>query len=409
MYLILAYCFLMPMEVILRIPAVGNVAGLVGFGIVAQALVTRGRQLSLASVPIPLWLWVGWMALSALWVEDGDGFALRFLFNIKFLVIALAIADWLATNSHRLGRVALAFLLGTLVVSGLVIANARELEDNLVHASLRASAFEEQGPAHVASYLMAALITAYHLVLQQTSRGRAAALAVVSLLLATALVYSGTRSAWVGAVVGVTILSLHSRRRVALAVSLVTVVVLALLFVPSVQRAVVNRMGNAVESGGAGRTDIWAVSIGIWKEHPFLGVGMGELPRAYDRTAIRDAQFDTDERLSHLQHRGSHSIYLHNLAELGVVGAGLFLAWFVLLAVGAWKAARTKIPAAVLAFALYLAFATQGAFLDILNRKYFWFNVALVLAVRTLARRELPGLSPSSADDRPLPPTPEVA
>ncbi len=78
---------------------------------------------------------------------------------------------------------------------------------------------------------------------------------------ALGIVVSGTRGAWVGAIVVLVLLVLREadpRRRIA-AVATGLVLVLAVYSVPGVADLLAERAGDAVSSGGAGRTDIWTI------------------------------------------------------------------------------------------------------------------------------------------------------
>lgn len=68
---------------------------------------------------------------------------------------------------------------------------------------------------------------------------------------------------------------------------------------------------NISESGGSGRFYLWGEALGIFSEHPFLGVGAGQA------------------RLYSMINHESHNLYLQMLCETGIVGFFLFLfLWF---------------------------------------------------------------------------------
>ena len=118
--------------------------------------------------------------------------------------------------------------------------------------------------------LLPALIFAVHEAVsgdRQILAGRIAVLATIG------IVVSGTRGAWVAAGVGVLLFmvpQLPARRRLP-AVAGILILLLAVCQVPGVGDLVAERSGNAVETGGAGRTDIWSVGLHIFGSAPVTG------------------------------------------------------------------------------------------------------------------------------------------
>jgi UDP-GlcNAc:undecaprenyl-phosphate GlcNAc-1-phosphate transferase len=74
------------------------------------------------------------------------------------------------------------------------------------------------------------------------------------------------------------------------------------------------------------RYDYWRIAVRAWEDHPVAGLGAGGYPVSYFR------QRRTVEDI-----RQPHSLGLQVLAELGVVGALLFLAWLGALCWGVWR------------------------------------------------------------------------
>lgn len=82
----------------------------------------------------------------------------------------------------------------------------------------------------------------------------------------------------------------------------------------------INTIQDTVEtSGGNGRFERWSIAIDVWKEHPFLGVGMGQI-RYY--SPIHDV---------------THNTYLENLAEGGLFAFVLFLGMVIMYLVASYR------------------------------------------------------------------------
>jgi len=85
-------------------------------------------------------------------------------------------------------------------------------------------------------------------------------------------------------------------------------------------------------SGGGNRYDYWRIAWHQFSDQPLKGLGAGN----YDRTYFLERETDEDVRQA-------HSIELQTLGETGLVGALLLGAFFVAVAIGAWKrAAATR-------------------------------------------------------------------
>lgn len=83
------------------------------------------------------------------------------------------------------------------------------------------------------------------------------------------------------------------------------------------------------------RPDIWRATIRLIKDHPLLGVGLGAFQFAYTR-------YDQSSGLQRVEQ--SHNDYLQILADAGIVGGVIALAYMVLLFLRGFLVARTHNP-----------------------------------------------------------------
>ncbi len=105
----------------------------------------------------------------------------------------------------------------------------------------------------------------------------------IALVTTIALIATGTRGAWVAVIVVVLLFmlpQLSPKRRIAMAGLALALGVVAYQ-VPGVAELIGERAGNALSTGGAGRTDIWSVAGTIYLSSPVLGVGHANFPVAY--------------------------------------------------------------------------------------------------------------------------------
>jgi O-antigen ligase len=201
---------------------------------------------------------------------------------------------------------------------------------------------------------------------EQAGRARRASL-VVAALGTAALVASGARAAWVGALVaGAVVLvarrgSLRMRGRRPVVVATGTVVaVLVVGLLTGVGGRVSGALDDRAGGGVRGRIDEWRVAVRVVADHPVLGVG----PEGY-RIAFGRAVDDAYERAhgrAELPDR-AHSAPLDVAASLGLAGAATY-GW-VVVAAGrrVLRALRGPRPLLVGAAAGLLAYAVQSLFL----------------------------------------------
>jgi O-antigen ligase len=365
---------LVPIEDTLNIGGLGTLSRWSGIVFAGVYAIPRIGRLVPGALPLTVWAYVGWAVLSVAWAVDpwvaqGQLQTLVQLAIIGFLVADVVIHDPTVVRpllwAYSISAAATAAIgIGTYLVGGPA-------------ADGRAAAIANQNPAQFASLLLPALIFGLHELL---NRRYAAASGLVALLCTAGIVVSGTRSVWLAAAL-VTFFLLMPRlgfRRAIVALAVVGVLVLATFQIPGVAGLVAERTGSAASSGGAGRTDIWAVGIEIFDSSPVIGLGYANFPVAFTAAVIRSANVTIDVGAG----RGPHNVIIGTAGELGIVGLVL-LALFVLPLV----LRRGWGPDALVVQAILASLMIDALFLDILsNRKQVWVAIGLAAGLAYLAR-----------------------
>jgi len=198
-----------------------------------------------------------------------------------------------------------------------------------------------------------------------------------------ALILTNTRSAWLGLIVGVLVMSvLHYRK---LFVILIAAIILFFSFAPEQQVMRAKSIVDVTNSTNIGRFNMWATGIRMWKDRPLLGFGDIDLYTTY----LTYRTPTGDEPAGHL-----HNNYVHLLVTLGAVGliVVFFLFFKVLLTEYATFAGSSSSPfirnIALGSLAVFSGFMVNGMFEwnfgDHEIMIFVWFTVGLCIAGKNI-------------------------
>src|ERR1700729_448046 len=211
-------------------------------------------------------------------------------------------------------------------------------------------------------------------------------------LLTIAILVSGSRE-------GVTALLLiaayyfwRSRYRLKLAVAMAGVGLLA----ATVQTSVFLRFASAWDTGGSGRTSIWAVALEAAKHRLLQGYGIGNFTQAFNLYYLT-----THQPYPYGWDGPAHNLLLHYLVETGLIGLALIAAFF-------WAQFRSLREIdrdsefydyrIVMEGALIATISVSMA-IDLFQYKYAWLTFPMVALLRNAAVgcQERAAIRPTSA------------
>jgi O-antigen ligase len=246
-------------------------------------------------------------------------------------------------------------------------------------AGTRATALQNQDPAQFAAVLLPAAVFGLYELL---NGGRRVPGGLIAFLATAGIIVSGTRGAWVAYVVVLALFilpRLTPRRRVA-AVATILVVLIGAYQIPGVAALVAERNASALSTGGAGRTDIWAVGLTIFTRAPLTGVGHGNFPFAYTPDVV--AASSATHASAMVEGRGPHNLVVGTLVELGPIGLALLALLILPLVVRrGWGPEAATVQAAL------ASLCVAALFLDIFgNRKQVWLLIGLAAGLAYLRR-----------------------
>lgn len=376
--MLLLYVALIPVEAIVVVGPGATLARLVGVVFFGGYLLRRIGQIRLDAMPVAGWAFLAWAATSALWAIDPLLTVTQFITLIQLALIAVVIADLISEQPDSIQPILWAYTGSALVVAATGIADYVLASG---FGTARASAFEAQGPAHLAAVLLPAFV---HLSFEFVKRQQRTAVGIALLVVVAAILLSGTRSAWLAVAVTVLIgIVPRVSMRALVPALLLGLALLAVLQVPEVGALYASRIATAAETGGAGRVDIWSVGLWIIGRNPILGVGLDNFPAAFTLEAIRAAEVPGLNLGILVPGTAPHSIVISTFAELGAVGLVL-LAGFIVSIFRRPAYGGSSFPIKIMLAGLLV----QALFLDLLARKQVWLVIALILGLGMAEVRE---------------------
>lgn len=246
-----------------------------------------------------------------------------------------------------------------------------------------------------------------------------ASLLVVGLVLSGALAATcrgGQRAIWIGAAVlcGGAMFLTGSRGGL---VALTAVLIAAIIVTPRRRALVITvavmiaasatiyytaiasegaRERITLSDGGTGRTDIWRVGWRMFEDKPIQGVGANNFQVASIHYLLAEPGAILNDNYVVDQPAVAHNTYLHVLAELGLIGFGLFilvlgiLIGYLIRAIAAFKRLKNR-TMEILATALVLSLVALLAadfFLSEQYSKQLWILLSLAPALYAMAQRD---------------------
>jgi O-antigen ligase len=256
---------------------------------------------------------LSWAVLSLTWAEDpatGVASVSRYILNaFLFLIVFTAVRErkhvvWLLSAFVAASALSAAY--------GLIAPPPPGSEDRL------AGTIGE--PNQLAAVLVAGLVIALALAVVQKGQPLARiALVVAAGLCLVCNFLTLSRAGLIALVVAMLVVPFVAGRWRAIATVLASLIVVSLvgfftLIATPDQRARVTEV-----NGGSGRSDIWTVGWRMVQAHPVRGIGVGQFQTSAVHYVIAPGAIKRSDLIVD-KPKVAHNIYLHVLAEMGIVG-----------------------------------------------------------------------------------------
>jgi len=152
--------------------------------------------------------------------------------------------------------------------------------------------------------------------------------AVAAMPIFWCLLATHSRGAWLGFIIALLFLALLKSKK--LFVAIIVLLILSPLYLPD---TIKNRFADikTIKTEGTAweRMKLWSGTLDMIKARPYLGFGVNTYTKNFPKYKPKD----------YPDVRYTHNSYLHMAAEIGLVGAGLFIIFLIILLISATKAA----------------------------------------------------------------------
>ncbi|MGC1381267.1 MAG: O-antigen ligase family protein [Candidatus Baltobacteraceae bacterium] len=378
------YVLLVPFDNLLGTGSFGTLTKLLGMAAGAFLLlwVVRHRRLAITGRAVVVLLALAtWMLASIFWAID-QGAALQIMATYAGLMILYAVLTMTPVSPAEFQRLLLLVAAGG-VCAAIYGIHAFYQDPALVAQASPLRLVLKAGqtyidPNHFADALLfpIAIVTMWGLRARRIV-AKLACLGAVGVLVA-AILYSGSREALTALLVIAGYYLWRSRYRFQLGLASIAIVISA----TTTQTSVWERFSTAMQTGGSGRTSIWAVAVEAAKHRLLQGYGIGNFQQAFDLFYLGVHQpypFGWDSP--------AHNLILHYLVEIGLVGL-LLIAWFFF---ESFRSLRTiKRDSAlydyrVMMEAALLATIAVSMTIDLFTYKYAWLVFSMAALLRNVA------------------------
>jgi O-antigen ligase len=379
------FVLLVPFDNVLNTGSFGTLTKLLGeiAGVFVLLWVVRHGYFNLASKPVRvLCVLVAWMLASCLWAVDQKA-ALQMIPTYAGLMLLYAVLTMVPIPRAQFRMMLFLVVLGGVCAAvygaNLFYHDPSFAQESLTMRRLVVTVGDYHiDPNHFSNALLfpVAIVAMWALRTKRFATGILCVAALTSLVVAILL--SGSREALTAIGVIAVYYLWRSRYRLRLAAGIAVV----LTIVASVQTSVFLRFSSALQTGGSGRTSIWAVAVEAAKHRFLQGYGIGNFTQAFDIYYLGVRQpypYGWDGP--------AHNLLLHYLVELGIVGAALIAAFFVAQFRSLRAIERTSelYDYRIVMEASLLAILVVSMTIDLFQYKYAWLVFAMAALLRNVA------------------------
>jgi len=201
-----------------------------------------------------------------------------------------------------------------------------------------------------------------------------------------AIVYTFSRSAWLGAAVGLLIVVARPQFRTASILLPALGLAVAVALLPPGARRILWDRGGTVQSYDAGRLYSWHAAVAMIRAHPFLGVGPGRFDDVYDQYGAARSEY----RQNRLHTMDAHNTFLDLAAEGGLLTMVPFAGGVGVVLALVWRRRKVLEPGALAVMAGLTGIFVQSFLNSLEYEEIYWVLIGTGLAVCGSSRAASP-------------------
>ena len=357
-----------------------KIVGLIVFGSWLLNLLLTGRKIIFNRSFAIFLIFICWVGLSLLWVQDVEGGLARYFTMIQYLFLFLLTINLIKTQ-RDLKIVLIGLMIGAIISIPFSISL---FVDNVIE---RARIYDAQNPNAYGTSIGLTLISSIYITTKCRNKFLRLLLIVICVFLMVSLIVAQSRSSWLGIIAasGVFIwYSKHRIRNMILILLMASAGVVAVFQFKMINVEMIARTAELAEvaSKGSDRFDIWRVGAEMFKDHPVKGVGVSQFSRNYNRYRYRTYGVKDDL----FPGRDPHSVYVTTLVEHGIVGFIIFLGFLY----SVWREEKLPPKSRPWLAASFLVFLMGASFPHPYNlSKEYWLFLAIAAKISTIQKDEL--------------------
>lgn len=306
-----------PLAAILPTMALAGLVALTFFSYILHLLI--GRKTEYVSTPFQPWiaLFLG-LAFYASVTSRAPVSSLKiFMIYLVFTMAFVLIVNTVRTRSDWTALVVLFVLAAALVALYGVYQNffmtstTQSWVDEKMFTDIKTRVYSTlDNPNVLGEYLIMLMPVAFAMLIKVKGNYQKALYTICNLIMFACLMYTWSRGAWLGVMIGILFFVLMKDRR------WLVVCIAGLLLMPSVLPAsILSRLtsiGNVKDSSTAYRVAVWIGSARMLRDYWFCGIGLGPdaFLKVYPQYALGGADFALH----------SHNFYLQWIIDMGVMG-----------------------------------------------------------------------------------------
>jgi hypothetical protein len=383
------YAALIPFDNLLSLGHMGTATKLLGLvsGIVLILYALRQKRFNAVPMAVLMWsLYAVWAGTTAIWAIDPNATitAAATVAELVLLYAAIAVAP---LTKGDLRAVIAASVLGAVAAGGYgawLFYHQHNLEVAQAQEQLGRLAIQVGDRAidanHYADSLLFPLIALIVWALASRTAWKKIGLTAGAVMILAGIYYSASRESLLAVVIALGYMFVASKRYRKQLLLVGGAIAATSAMVPMVWV----RFGQALATGGSGRTSIWHTGLAAVGSFWLTGAGFYNFADAYDSKYLAVYQ-----QYQAGWHRVAHNIVLQTLVELGVVGAIILVValYYQFTLVNDIGPDDDLYDYRLMTQAGMIAVLVAALFIDLVIYKYLWFLFATMAQVYAVGSR----------------------